>query len=82
MSPTDEERPLLVVNCGQLLTLRGPRRPRAGQEMTALGLVRNGALLLRDRTVQLVGSEDHVCKAPESRGAVRLDARGKVVLPG
>lgn len=82
MSPTDEEKPLLVVNCGQLLTLRGPRRPRAGQEMTALGLVRNGALLLRDRTIQLVGSKDRVCKAPESRGAVCLDARGKVVLPG
>jgi len=82
MPPTDEEKPLLVVNCGQLLTIRGPRRPRAGQEMTALGLVRNGALLLRDRTVQLVGSEDRVCKAPESRGAVSLDARQKVVLPG
>ncbi len=82
MSPTDEEKPLLVVNCGQLLTIRGPRRPRAGQEMTALGLVRKGALLLRDRTVQLVGSEDLVCKSPESRSAVCLDARGKVVLPG
>ena len=79
---TDEERTLLVVNCGQLLTLRGPRRPRAGQEMAALGLVRNGALLLRDRTVQLVGSVDRIRKAPESRRAVCLDARGKVVLPG
>lgn len=80
--PLTEARPLLVVNCGQLLTLRGPRRPRAGREMTGLGLVPNGALLIKDRTVAMVGRHDHVCRSPEARQAVPLDAGGKVVLPG
>lgn len=75
-------RPLLVVNCGQLLTLRGPCRPRAGKEMSELGLIRNGAVLVRDQVVAMVGPEDRVSRSPDARGAERLDARGQVVLPG
>ncbi|MEK7268050.1 MAG: imidazolonepropionase, partial [Nitrospirota bacterium] len=77
-----EARSLLLVNCGQLLTLRGPRRPRTGKEMAELGLIRNGALLIRDRIVAMVGPGDRVSKSQEARGAIRLDARGNVVLPG
>jgi len=80
--PLTEARPLLVVNCGQLLTLRGPRRLRAGREMAELGLIRNGALLIRDRIVAMVGRGDRVGRSPDALKAVRLDARGKVVLPG
>ena len=80
--PLTEARPLLVVNCGQLLTLHGPRRLRAGREMAEVGLIRHGALLIRDRMVAMVGPGDRVGRSPDARRAVRLDARGKVVLPG
>ncbi|MGH7209048.1 MAG: imidazolonepropionase, partial [Nitrospiraceae bacterium] len=50
--------------------------------MAELGLVRNGALLIKDRIVAMVGRGDRVCRSPDARKAVRLDARGKVVLPG
>lgn len=76
------QKPLLVVNCGQLLTLRGPRRPRVGAEMAELGMIRKGALLIRGRTVELAAPETQVARSPAARKAVRLDAAGKVVLPG
>ncbi len=81
-NPVPTGHDLLVVNCGQLLTLRGPRRPRAEHELSDLGLIRNGALLIRDRTVQVVGPQSHVIRNPMARRAASLDARGKVVLPG
>ena len=42
----------------------------------------DGALLIRDRMVAMVGPGDRVGRSPDARRAVRLDARGKVVLPG
>ena len=36
---------LAVVNCSQLVTLAGPRRPRVGAEMRELAVVEGGALL-------------------------------------
>lgn len=75
-------RSLLVVNCGQLLTLRGPHRPRVGGEMANLGLIRNAALLIRGQVVAAAGPEERLARSPEARGADRLDAGGGVVLPG
>jgi len=73
---------LLLVNCGQLLTLDGPRRPRAGTEMEALGLVRHGAVLIVDGQIVSVGPEHLVVRSPQAGRAVHLDACGQVVLPG
>lgn len=71
---------LLVRNVGQLLTLRGPARPRRGVEHRELGLVRDGAVLVESGRIAAVGRENDV------RAGVRsvdvLDARGGVVLPG
>src|SRR5437016_13679277 len=50
--------------------------------MAEVGLIRHGALLIRDRMVAMVGPGDRVGRSPDARRAVRLDARGKVVLPG
>ena len=80
--PVTRDKPLLVFNCGQLLTLRGPRSPRAGRDMKSLGLIRKGALLINNRTVVMVGSTDRVGRSPEARKADSLDAGGRVVLPG
>ena len=66
---------LLVRNCGQLLTLCGPARPRMGKEMGALGIIRRGALLIKNGLVANMRSEGHVSRLPEARGAVCLDTR-------
>lgn len=73
---------LVVDNCGQLLTFRGPRRPRAGKEMARLGLIRNGAVLVQDGTIAMAGPRARVTGLPEAREATRFDAQGRVVLPG
>jgi len=77
-----EDRPLLIRNCGQLLTLRGPRRPRIGKEMETLGLIRHGAVLIKGRQVVMVGPESRIARSPLAREARRIDACGKVVFPG
>lgn len=70
---------LLVDNCGQLLTFHGPRRPRSGREMTSLGLIRKGAVLIRDGIITMAGPHRAVASLPEARRADRLDAGGRVV---
>ncbi|MDX6612368.1 MAG: hypothetical protein QOD75_1554, partial [Blastocatellia bacterium] len=40
--------PLAVINCSQLVTLAGPKRPRVGPEMGELAIIPGGAMLIRD----------------------------------
>jgi imidazolonepropionase len=75
-------KPLLVVNCGQLLSFAGIRRPRTKTEMTDVGLIRNGAVLIRDGRVMAVGGTKELQRLLPSDRARRLDAAGRVVLPG
>lgn len=72
---------LAVVNCSQLVTLAGEARPRAGPEMRSLGLIRNGALLVRDGRIEKAGPRREVEAALEP-GTEVVDAGGRVVLPG
>lgn len=80
--PSEGVPSILIMNCGQLLTLRGPRRPRRGKEMSAVGLIRHGALLIRDGRIEAVGPEKELRRLPAAREARPLDARGSAVLPG
>ncbi len=70
---------IAIVNCGQLLTLRGPARPRVGAELRDLGVIRNGAILIKDGSIAYAGRA-HGLVVP--RGARVFDARGRVVMPG
>ena len=76
------QKRLLVINCGQLLTLKGPRGPRRGAEMRELGLIRKGALLIKGERIEQVGPQDQIFRSPLARAARQVDAGGKVVLPG
>ena len=70
-----------VVNCRQLVTLAGPARPRTGAEMRDLGIVPDGALLVRGERIAAVGSRaaiEGLCGA----GIEVVDAGGRIVLPG
>jgi imidazolonepropionase len=72
---------LLITGASQLLTLRG-RGPRRGDSLSNLGLIENGALLVRDGLIAAVGARAEVEKLPEARAAEKLDLRGRVALPG
>src|SRR2546423_445764 len=72
---------LAVINCSQLVTLAGARRPRVGREMRELSIIEGGALLVRDRLIERAGRLDEI--EPHIGADARVyDAEGRCVLPG
>src|SRR5947207_1804019 len=72
---------LAVVNCSQLVTLAGPRRPRAGAELRELAVVEDGAMLVRGGRIERTGKRAEV--EPFVGADCRVvDAGRRVVLPG
>jgi imidazolonepropionase len=72
---------LAVVNCGQLLTLAGPARPRVRHELRELSIIEHGAMLVRNGTIERVGPHASLSSEFPSDCEV-LDAGNRVVLPG
>ena len=72
---------LLILGASQLLTLGEPA-PRRGQGLSNLGIIKDGALLLREGLIAAVGTRAEIEARPESTGAEKLDLGGRVVLPG
>ena len=72
---------LLVRGARQLLTLRGPTGPRRGSQLSDLGLIPDGAILIVDGVIQESGPARRVENLAAARAAVELDVAGKVVLP-
>jgi imidazolonepropionase len=72
---------LAILNCGQVVTLAGPARPRVGPEMAQLSVVAPGALLIQETRIERVGPTDQIERLIDSECEV-VDAGGRVVLPG
>jgi imidazolonepropionase len=75
---------LIIKNASQLLTLRSHKKsPRRGEQMQDVGLVSDGAVVVRDGLILAAGSNDEVeaTFAPGPETEV-IDARAKVVMPG
>ena len=72
---------LLIVGASQILTLRG-RGPRRGKALSNLGVINDGALLIRDGRIVSVGVRAKVEALPEAKTADNLYVGGRVVLPG
>jgi imidazolonepropionase len=77
----DMNTELLITGASQIVTLRGPGRARTGAEMRELAIIENGALLVRGESIAAVGRAPQV-EPLASSDAQRIDARGRVVLPG
>ena len=71
---------LAVLNASQLVTLSGPKRSRIGTELSALGIIRDGGMLIRDGKIEKVGPSDEIEK--NVGDAEVVDAGGRVVMPG
>src|SRR5262245_9742549 len=71
---------LSVLHASQLVTLTGPKRPRVGKELSELGIIRDGGILIRDGKIEKVGPSDEIEK--NVGDAEVVDARGRVVMPG
>ncbi|HEX2268226.1 MAG TPA: imidazolonepropionase [Pyrinomonadaceae bacterium] len=72
---------LAIINCSQLVTLAGPKRPRIGAELRELGIIANGAMLIRDGLIENVGTTAQI-EAKIDADCHVVDAGGRVVLPG
>lgn len=69
---------MLIYNASQLLTLAGG--PQRGKKLGELGIIPEGAVLIRDGLVQAVGlSQDLLEQYPREE---RFNAACKVVMPG
>lgn len=70
----------LLHNLKQVVTLAGSSGPRRGAEMSELGVIEKGAIVVSDGKIAKVGDEaDLLDQFPNAR---RVDGRGMVCLPG
>lgn len=82
---------LALLHASQLVTLSGPTRPRVGKELSELGIIRDGGVLIRDGKVENVGSSDEIEKIlnalsiqdPVAHGDFEVvDLGRRVAMPG
>jgi imidazolonepropionase len=71
---------LLIYNAAQLLTVASPQGPKRGGAMGDLGIIDDGAVAIQDGRVLGTGPSDELSSQVEA--AHRLDAGGRVVMPG
>jgi imidazolonepropionase len=72
---------LLICGASQIVTVRG-RGPRRGAALSQIGVIRDGAILVRDGLIAEVGPSSKIEKLAESKKAEKVDVGGRVVLPG
>jgi imidazolonepropionase len=72
---------LAIINCSQLATLAGPARPRVGAELRELGIIADGAILIRNGLIETIGTTSQI-KSQINADCHVVDAGGRVVLPG
>ncbi|MDQ1372028.1 MAG: imidazolonepropionase [Candidatus Thermoplasmatota archaeon] len=72
----------IIMHASELVTLRGPKRSRAKAEMSDLSIIPDGAVVVSDGAIEDVGRTESILKEHDASGVERLDASGKVVMPG
>src|SRR5690348_13504967 len=82
---------LALLHASQLVTLSGPKRPRVGNELSELGIIRDGGILIRDGKIDCVGPSDEIEKnlnakciqvSKDASDVQVVDLAGRVALPG
>jgi len=76
-----DSRCLAVINCGQLVTLAGPARPRVRDELKKLSIVSTGGMLIRNGHIEAVGTTRDIERQITPEYGM-IDVSGSVVLPG
>src|SRR5439155_3548839 len=72
---------LAVINCSQLVTLGGARRPRTGGDLRQLSIIEDGAMLICGNRIEAVGRRREIeSLIPEDCEVI--DAGHRVVMPG
>src|SRR6476646_4561113 len=71
---------LAILHASQLVTLTGAKGARIGPELSELGIIRNGGMLIHNGMIERVGASDEIEK--NVGDAEVVDAGGRVVMPG
>src|SRR5579864_8401467 len=83
---SQSEKPLLLVNIGQLLTLRSSEPgARRGSRLGELGIIADGAVLCLGGKIVSVGTTREALRDPaikRTKGIREIDCGDKIVLPG
>ena len=82
-----KSKPLLLINIGQLLTLRSAEaRPARGPSLSELGIIDDGAVLCLGGKIVSVGKTKDALRDPwlkkNRKNVTEIDCPGRVVLPG
>jgi imidazolonepropionase len=80
-------KPLLLLNIGQLVTLRGSHSgPRRGPSLSELGIIEDASILCLGGIIVSVGRTKDALRDPwlkkNRRKVTEIDCRGRVALPG
>ena len=71
---------LIIFNIGELVTCSSDGRPKRGESMREIGLIRYAAVAIKDGKIIAVGSSDELRE--EYQGSSEIDGENKVVCPG
>ena len=71
-----ETADILIKNANEIITLKGPNKPRKKKEMSNLGIINKGSIAIKDGIIVGVG------KNLNFKSETKIDAKGKTVMPG
>lgn len=72
---------ILIENANELATLKGgSKKPLVGKQMKELGIIKDGAVAIKDGKILAVGKTSDIKK--QFRAEEIIDAKGKLVVPG
>ncbi|MHA2295247.1 MAG: imidazolonepropionase [Candidatus Hodarchaeales archaeon] len=76
------EADFVIINANEILTLKGAsKKPKIKEEMKDLGIIKNGAVAVKDGKIVAVGTTiEVVCNL--KKGFEVINAAGKLVTPG
>lgn len=74
---------VFIQNIGQLVTVAGAsRKPKTGRAMDELGIIRDGAVLIKNGLFADIGTTKRLRKKYAGKVTKAIDVKGNVALPG
>ncbi len=72
---------LIIKNSSELVTCKGDA-PKRGKEMSDIGIIKNGAIVVEDGIIVAVGTTEEILSKYDEKNYKLIDASNKAVLPG
>nr|WP_312577257.1 imidazolonepropionase [Sedimentibacter sp.] len=72
---------LIIKNASELVTCKG-KSPKHGRNMSDIGMIKDGCVVIEDEIIVDVGSTEEILKKYNENDYEVIDAKDKAVLPG